>query len=384
MKESFIRLSLALGAGNRRAKRALELFGSPEALLAAEPEKLVSSGVLRPAELAKIAAVDSAAAADIMRECEKEGIKTVCLGDKAFPKCLAELEDAPLLLYVKGELPDFDTSPTACVVGPRKVSENGRRSAYSVSKRLARAGVTVVSGGAVGTDYAAHCGALDGGGKTVLVMGCGLLSSYLSENEALRRRVAEQGCVISEFPLHSGASRYTFPVRNRIMSALAQCTIVVEAGVGSGALITARHAAEQGKEVFVIPGDVYKKECKGSNALLRDGARPLIDMSDIFGEYIMRFPDKIDIEKAYERVEKNVGATAEGATAPKKAVKREPAPTLSDAARAVYEKLDGHKFYPDDLKETGLSPGELLSALTELEVELLIRALPGGCYELTD
>lgn len=383
MTENLIRLSLVTGAGSRRAIRALEYFGSAESIFSAGYDLLAESGIFTPTELAKLAASNAAAAREIMRECDKEGIKIVCRGDNAFPKCLAETDDSPLLLYVKGELPDFDRSPVVCVVGPRKVSENGRRSAYAVSKRLARAGVTVVSGGAVGSDYAAHCGALDGGGKTVLVMGCGLLSGYLSENEALRHRVAENGCIISEFSPHSGASRYTFPVRNRIMSALAQCTVVVEAGVGSGALITARCAAEQGKEVFVIPGDVYKKECKGSNALLRDGARPLIDMSDIFGEYIGRFPDKIDIEKAYSKEEKNVGATAES-VAGGKPVKRALSSALSDAARAVYEKLDGHKFYPDEIKDTGLTPGELLSALTELEVELLIRSVPGGCYELTD
>ena len=208
-------------------------------------------------------------------------------------------------------------------------------------------------------------------------MGCGILSDYLQENAGLRESVSRSGCLISEYPPHYGASRYTFPVRNRIMSALSVCTVVIEAGVKSGALITARHAAEQGKDVFVIPGDVEKAEFKGSNALLRDGAKPLIDMSDIFNEYIPRFPDKIDVKRAY---------SAQTGAADKK--EKEPVhknlsnETLSKNAKIVYNHLDKHKFYPEEIKDTGLGAGEILSALTELEVELLIRSLPGGCYEM--
>ena len=274
-------------------------------------------------------------------------------------------------------MPDFDNIPAVCIVGPRKVTEKGKMASYSIARRLALSGMTVVSGGALGCDSAAHSGALKADGITALVMGCGILSDYLQENACLRESVSRSGCLISEYPPHYGASRYTFPVRNRIMSALSVCTVVIEAGVKSGALITARHAAEQGKDVFVIPGDVERAEFKGSNALLRDGAKPLIDMSDIFNEYIPRFPDKIDVKRAY---------SAQTGAADKK--KKEPVhknlsnETLSKNAKIVYNHLDKHKFYPEEIKNTGLGAGEILSALTELEVELLIRSLPGGCYEM--
>ena len=163
------------------------------------------------------------------------------------------------------------------------------------------------------------------------------------------------------------------------MSALCDATVVIEAGKKSGALNTAGHAAEQGKDVFVIPGSPTAEEYAGSNALLRDGAKPLLDVSDIFNEYIPRFPDKIDIEKAYEEPEKT-----EEKTEKKEIYKKLSTETLSNEAKIVYNHLDKHKFYPEELSKTGLSSSEILSALTELEIEMLIKALPGGCYELTE
>lgn len=377
MTEYYIRLGYALGAGNIRVKRALEYFGNAENIFKASDNERAESGIFTKNELLRIKNSQNATALETLEECKENGIDIICYGDKNYPYCLSVTEDAPALLYVKGTMPDFDNIPAVCIVGPRKVTEKGKMASYSIARRLALSGMTVVSGGALGCDSAAHSGALKAGGITVLVMGCGILSDYLQENAGLRESVSRSGCLISEYPPHYGASRYTFPVRNRIMSALSVCTVVIEAGVKSGALITARHAAEQGKDVFVIPGDVEKAEFKGSNALLRDGAKPLIDMSDIFSEYIPRFPDKIDVKRAY---------SAQTGAADKK--EKEPVhknlsnETLSKNAKIVYNHLDKHKFYPEEIKDTGLGAGEILSALTELEVELLIRSLPGGCYEM--
>ena len=231
----------------------------------------------------------------------------------------------------------------------------------------------------MGSDYYAHLGALKAGGKTALVMGCGIESGYLSQNASLRNHVAEHGCIISEYPPKAGVTRFSFPVRNRIMAALSLGTVVVEARRKSGALITANHALEQGRDVFVIPGSPTAEEYEGSNALLRDGARPLLDVSDIFNEYIPRFPDKIDVKKAYEEPQKTVENTQE-----KKVYKNLSNETLSKEAKIVYNHLDKHKFYPDEISGTGLSSSEILAALTELELEFLIRALPGGRYEITE
>jgi DNA processing protein len=196
--------------------------------------------------------------------------------------------------------------------------------------------------------------------------------SYLEENRGLREHIEKCGCLITEYPPNIPASRFTFPIRNRIISALSLGTIVVEAPKRSGALITANHAIEQGKDVFVIPGAPDANEYKGSNALLRDGAKPLLDTSDVFNEYIPLYPDKIDIEKAFKKEPK-----PETQQKNKKILNE----TLSNEAKIVYNCLDTHRFYPDELN-TGLESGKLLSALTELEMEFIIRALPGGQYEV--
>lgn len=366
-----IYLQSVMGAGNRRGIKILEHYGSAEAVYRLNNTERKNSGLFTENELKRFEKLDLSSTDRILEECEKSAIKLIPYGDSRYPDMLAEIENPPLLLYVKGEMPDFNVIPSIAIVGPRKVSEYGKKAAFSLGLRLAGAGMIVVSGGALGTDFNAHSGALKAGGKTVLVMGCGINSSYLSETFALRKAVTENGCLISEYPPSAPAAKYSFPVRNRIISALSLGTVVVEAPAKSGALITASHALEQGRDVFVIPGSPSAKEYGGSNALLRDGAKPLLDLSDIFGEYIYRFPDKIDIEKAYEKEEKKENKNLLNET-------------LSKEAKIVYNHLDKHKFYPEEIKNTGLSSNEILSALTELEIEFLIKALPGGCYELCD
>ena len=373
----YITLSNAMGAGSVRAVKALEYFGNAKNIFKATAEQRAKSGIFTVNELKRLETAGPDYANEVIAECKANGIDIIPLGDKRYPYCLSVLEDAPVVLYVKGKLPDFDSIPAVCIVGPRKVTDKGKIDSYSVARRLALAGFTVVSGGALGCDSAAHYGALKAGGVTALIMGCGILSDYLPENRQLRSLVEKHGCLISEYPPHYRASRYTFPVRNRILSGLSVCTVVIEARSKSGALITARHAAEQGRDVFVIPGNAGNEEYAGSNALLRDGAKPLIDMSDIFNEYIPRYPDKIDIKKAYEKPQK-MGKTAADSSVHKNLSNE----TLSKNAKIVYNHLNKHKFYPEEIKDTGLEPSEIISALTELEIELIIRSAPGGRYEL--
>lgn len=377
MTEYLIWLQIALGAGNIRAVRALKAFGNAENIYKASLSERKAAKVFTPKDLKRLSVTETETAKSIIAECKKYGINIIPFGDKKYPYTLSVIDNPPLVLYVKGEMLDFDTTPAICIVGPRKVSDYGKKAAYSLGFRLAKSGMTVVSGGAVGSDYYAHLGALKSGGKTALVMACGIESGYLPQNERLRRHAAEHGCIISEHPPKAGLTKFSFPVRNRIMSALSLGTVVVEAGKKSGALITANHALEQGRDVFVIPGSPNAQEYVGSNALLRDGAKPLLDVSDIFNEYIPRFSDKIDIKKAYEEPQKSAKNTEENQVHKKLANE-----TLSKEAKIVYNHLDKHKFYPDEIGGTDLSPSEILSALTELELEGLIRALPGGRYEL--
>lgn len=379
MTEYLIWLQAALGAGNIRAVKALKVFANAENIYKASSAERKAAKIFTPKDLKRLNDTKIDYAKSVVAECKKYGIDIVPIGDVKYPYCLSVIDNPPLVLYVKGEMLDFDNTPSICIVGPRKVSDYGKKAAYSLGYRLSKSGMIVVSGGAVGSDYYAHLGALKAGGKTALVMGCGIESGYLSQNAPLRKCVSENGCIISEHPPKAGLTKFSFHIRNRIMSALSLGTVVVEAGEKSGALITANHALNQGRDVFVIPGLPTAKEYVGSNALLRDGAKPLLDVSDIFNEYIPRFPDKIDVKKAYEKPQK----TAKN-TETEEVYKKLSNETLSKEAKIVYNHLDKHKFYPDEIGGTDISPSEILSALTELELEGLVRALPGGRYELTE
>lgn len=376
----YIWLQCALGQGNAKISKIFEHFGSAEAVFKASEEKRAKSGIFSAKELVRMTAVPISNSLEIMAKCRENDIDIISFDDERFPICLANIPDAPLVIYVKGEMPDFDNTPTVTIVGPRKVSEFGKKAAYSLGYRLAASGITVVSGGALGTDTYAHAGALKAGGKTVLCLGCGICNDYLKENEKLRDAVMKSGCLISEYPPDTEASRYTFPVRNRIMAALGLGTVVVEAGVKSGSLITARHANEQGKDVFVIPGSPDDKKYAGSNLLLRDGAKPLLDASDIFNEYIPLFPDKINIDNAFDKPIIDKKSTTENKIFQKK--EKISIKTLSKEAKIVYNQLDKQIFLPEEIQVPELSAGQLLSALTELEMEFLIEAMPGGRYKL--
>ncbi len=369
--EYFIWLQLVLGAGNRRVKKILENH-TPLEIYNLTDSEISKTKLFTEKEKNNLKRITLKSALDIMDKCKRNNIRIITFGSREYPLPLAEIYNPPLVLYVKGELPDFEEIPTICIVGPRKVSEYGKKAAYSLGYRLAKSGMIVVSGGAIGTDTYAHMGALKADGKTVLVMGCGLLSSYLEENRALREHISNVGCLISEYPPDIEASKHTFPVRNRIISGLSLGTVVIEAPKRSGALITANHALSQDRDVFVIPGRPDMPEYVGSNELLEDGAKPLLKTYNIFNEYIPLYPDKINVEKAYKR-EPNPQNTKNN-----KKILNE---TLSNQAKIVYNYLDSEKFYPDELN-TGLTATELLSALTELEMEFIIRALPGGQYEI--
>ena len=319
----------------------------------------------------KILAVDKNYTERLLDLCVKNDIKIITPCDTDFPDRLININPTPLVLFYKGTFPHFDDEPTICIVGPRKVSQFGGKAAYSLSYRLARAGFTIVSGAAVGCDTFAHKGAIKAGGTTVAVLGCGILSDYLPEQRCLRNEIAEKGCLISEIPPAEKGSKFSFPIRNRILSGLSLGVAVIEAAEKSGAINTAHHAAAQGRDVFVIPGNPVDEHYKGSNNLLRDGAKPLIDASDIFNEYIVQYADKIDIEKAFAKSEEISG----NKKFTKKIVKG-----LSKSAEILYNSLDNQKFTADNLMNCNLSYDEILSSLTELEIAGYIKSLPGGIY----
>lgn len=375
----YIWLQLCLGQGNPRGVKALEFYKNAETVYNLSSDDRAKSRIFTKKDLNMLSSVKLSDAEEILNLCKKENIKVINYNSSDFPQCLKNIDNPPIVLYVKGELPQFDKLPSICIVGPRKVSDYGKRAAYSLSFRLAAAGFIVVSGGAVGTDTYVHAGALKAKGITALCLGCGILSDYLPQNQKLRETVEKCGCLISEYPPNTNASRYTFPVRNRIMSALTFGTVVIEAPAKSGALITAHHANDQGRDVFVVPGSPNLKEYIGSNALLRDGAKPLLDVSDIFNEYLPRFSDKINIENAYKNpiIDETQVKTKENI----ENIEKKLPETLSIIAKIVYNSLDKQKFYPEDIVVDNINSQQILSALTELEMEFLIKAVPGGMYE---
>ncbi len=213
-------------------------------------------------------------------ELKQKGLSFVGVKSPVFPTLLREISDSPIGLYVSGKLPDNDM-PFVSIIGSRKCSEYGLSVAYKLSKDLAKSGVVIVSGMARGIDSMAHKGALDGGGLTVAVMGCGADVCYPSENKALRDRIIESGCVISEYPPETTPMPAYFPQRNRIISGLSSATIVVEAAKRSGTLITVSEALDQGREVMAVPGNVTSKLSQGTNELIKDGAVVVSTYKDV-------------------------------------------------------------------------------------------------------
>ena len=393
--EYWVWLQTVLKPGSNKVLPVLEKYGSAKGVFETSYDDLKLSNIFSPRELSVLAKKDISFAKKVLNDCKKLNISAVCINNRHYPELLRQISNPPLVLYFKGNIELLNDEPTVCIVGPREVSPFGKRAAFSLAARLSSGGFTIVSGGAVGSDTAAHKGALAVEGNTVCVLGCGINSTYLKENKPLRDKIAEKGIVISEYFPNQEATRYSFPVRNRIMSGLSHGVVVVEANEKSGALITANLANEQGRDVFVIPGNPTYAQYKGSNKLLRDGARALLDANDVFLEYIGAFPHKIDSEKAYRITAKmSEEKTPEKATKTpvdklvkqvdeklKQKTKKIINNDLSKKAEMVYNQLDKPIFMMDEINCT-LTANEMLAAITELEIMGYIAALPGGRYEL--
>ena len=396
----WIWLQQALGQGSNRLSFIMSKFSSPEKVYSVGDEGRRASGIFNERELRLFSNTPLQKAKDIYERCIRENITVITPDMPVFPEMLKNIPDPPFVLYVKGRFPDFDNTPAMCIVGPRKVSDYGYKCAYSLGGRLSRAGFIIVSGGAIGSDTAAHQGALLNGGITVAVLANGFGDNYLVQNEALRNEIKERGCLITEYPPDTKVNKGSFHYRNRIMSGLSQGVIVVEAAEKSGTIITANRAAEQNRDVFVIPGTPSLPQYAGSNKLLRDGAKPLTELDDIFCEYKSRLGGKINIENATSKpLAKMVKYTPEKKTQNKihtpKTVENKPLKTdsvqinkkilpegLSKNAKIIYNQLDKQIFTCDDLLSPTMNSNNILSALGELELFGFIKALPGGRYTL--
>jgi DNA processing protein len=280
------------------------------------------------------------------------GATVVTLADGEYPAALRELPLPPPVLYVRGALA---ATPAVAIVGSRRPTDYGREAAWLFARDLARAGVAVVSGFARGIDTAAHRGALDGGGTTIAVLGCGLAVPYPADNHRrLSAPIAERGALVAELPLHAPPGKLTFPVRNRIIAAFGAATLVVEAAARSGSLITARCALELGREVLALPGRIFDETAMGCNALIADGARPALHPRDVLAELGLLPPP-------------------EGPALP---------PPLPGLAAKLWQELPpGARRGADDLAGRCGEPADaVLAALLELELGGWVARLPGPVY----
>ncbi len=358
--EDWLRLCLVPGVGPRILAELLEYFETPTAVLAATAVQLQHvDGVGNRLAQSIVDASRKIDSKKVLAECQRENIQILTRSADGYPRMLREIPDPPGILFLQGTLQAVDALAIA-VVGSRNATRYGITQAQRIATGLAQAGITVVAGLARGIDAAAHRAALAAGGRTLAVMGGGLLKIYPPEHADLAAEISKQGCLISEMSPHYVATRHAFPRRNRIISGMTLGTLVVEAAERSGALITARQAMEQNRDVFAIPGPVDSRNAKGCHALLRDGAALVESVDDILSSLgplieenqredgrAIRHPAELKLNANETRVLQAIGSE----------------PTLIDQI----------------VEETELPTQRVLSTLSVLEVRKLVSRLPGGC-----
>ncbi len=276
----WVGFTLVKGIGAVRTQALLTYFGSLKAAWGASPAQLLSAG-LTPKLTERVLQVRAnVSLEEYLQKIEEKGIRIYTWEDPAYPARLKEIDQPPPVLYLRGDFHPEDAWAVA-IVGTRAVSPYGRQAAEEVANMLALNGVTVVSGLARGVDAIAHQAAIKAGGRSLAVLGSGVDKIYPPEHRALAERLSEQGAVLSDYAPGTPPDSANFPPRNRIISGLSLATIVIEAGETSGALITAQFAADQGRDVFALPGSIYAPQSKGPNRLIANGARPLLTPQDV-------------------------------------------------------------------------------------------------------
>ena len=371
--EPWLRLHLAAGVGAVTFAKLIDQFGDPQTALSATPGQLATVRRIGSATARQI--VDSRTEIDTDAEfdlAEKLGVRIITLDDHEYPPQLQQIHDPPPVLYVKGQLTRDDQLAIA-IVGSRNCSQYGREQASRLAHLLAAAGFTIVSGLARGIDTAAHRGAITAEGRTIAVQGCGLAKVFPPENQDLADRIAANGAVISELPLAFEPLATTFPMRNRIISGLTMATIVVEARARSGALITARLATEQNREVMAVPGRVDAPGSFGPHNLIKDGAKLVANIEDIL--------DALGpVGATLHEHATTAAATAQNAA---QAGLFDPADLkLTVPEAALSDTLEHEPLHVDQIITlSNLTPAQTNAALISLQLKGLIKQSPGGYYQ---
>lgn len=370
-----VALNMAGSIGYVTCRRLVERFGSTEGAFSVSATELARVSGIRTKTAEKIKSLSDLTRARVEIEGARgAGFNIIAVTDENYPELLRRIYDPPVVLYADGELEAADDFSVA-IVGSRRPTAYGVKQSERFGRLLAEAGVTVVSGMARGIDSAAHRSTLLTKGRTIAVLGCGLDVVYPPENERLRAEIADGGAVVSEFPLGTGPRSYNFPRRNRIISGMSRGVLVVEAPERSGALITASWAAEQGRDVFALPGRADSLSSAGTNKLIKDGAKLVVSVSDILEEYV----SAPDIARA---ASVEAGTTAPGLFHDDR-VDSGPAIKLDDSEKKILAHLSIEPVDIETLIEkTDTPPADLHTGLLKLQIKGLIKQFPGMNYAL--
>ncbi|MGN0463585.1 MAG: DNA-processing protein DprA [Acutalibacteraceae bacterium] len=399
----WIWLQGAMGAG-ARTDLAIDEFGSAKGVYEADDDTLRTSGVFNKKQLEKISDKSLDRAESIAALCSEKGYEIITPDLAEYPERLKLIADFPLALYVCGDKKSLGSDKIHIgVIGSRKPSQYGIDVAETISTSLASAGAVVVSGGALGIDSAAHSSAMDAGGKTVLIMGCGFGYNYLSENEPLRRRVTENGALVSEYPPGTPPTYNSFVLRNRITAGLCNGVLVVEAGRKSGSLSTANAVIRYNRDLFVITGDARGDNFLGANELAKRGARIVFSADDIMSlyGYEIRNRDSFNFSQLGEDIFNGIDVFPNGRKesaeperakrktkkTEKKAENKEKRETdisaFSPDAQKIYKAIGNSGLLIDDIaRQTQIQIRNVLIALTELEMAGAVECGAGNEYRI--
>ena len=398
MLEKWVWLAEKFQNASYKTDELLDVYGTPEAIF--ERDDYRECKYLSKADVIKLNHKSLDAAKAIIERCSKKGYSILTQHDEDFPVRLRDIPASPIVLYIDGTLPNVDRIPSFAIVGTRNVTPYGAKIATAFGSGVAQAGGIVTSGMAIGVDTFAHKGALKANGKTIAVLGCGLDIAYPKSNAELKEIIASNGCVISEYPPMTGPTRHAFPIRNRIISGLSEATIVVEAGIRSGSLITANHAAEQGRQIYAIPGNIDSPQSAGPNRLILDGAHPLVSVKQLIGENVYNYPDALNM-RALKNTELLVDAkpTEEELLSEVKSHQRavneqralefeenknklpQEMPELNEIEKAIYELvLQAPKKLGDLARLINQPVYKVVTAASSLELKKLIELQPTGYF----
>lgn len=389
------------GISTRQKIALLKQFADPAAIYEQDEAGYASAG-LQKREIQALSNKKLEDAERILALCDQKGIQILTYGDSRYPNRLRQIEQPPVLLYQKGRMIDFDTLPTIAAVGTRKASAYGMVQAKRLGYQMGRCGLAVISGIAKGIDAAALEGALLAGTPVAAVLGCGADVVYPRENRALYAEVQSYGCLLTEYPPGTPPEGRHFPVRNRILSGLALGVLVIEAGERSGALITARLALEQGRDVFAVPANLGVEGARGSNHLLREGAIYTENGWDVAREYWHLYPNILSEPQPEEPTESEEMRQQFQEKTPNSAAKddkkyidkqnvnsyidlHEIWKSMTEEEQAVAELLQTGPAHVDTLIERSQIPASrILATLTLLEVRGIVKRLPGRMYSLAE